>query len=112
MFSFIARSLYSGLIRLHPREFRESFGPEMIWIFEETAASPFTGASLVADAGVSLARQWVIGQAAWKFPVALLGGMLYFMLAFSLVMPRNIHRFNARADFSLSSIAFPDEPGR
>jgi hypothetical protein len=108
----MTRSLYSGLIHLHPREFRESFGPEMLWIFDETSASPLAGASLVGDAAVSFARQWVIGQAAWKVPVALVGGMLYFMLAATLIVPRNIPRFDAPADFSLSSLAWPDQPGR
>ena len=107
----MTRYLYSRLVRLHPRDFRDSFGDEMLWIYDETNLSAFAGISLLADATVSLARQWVIGQAAWKIPVSLAGGMLYFALAFSLLVP-HIPRFDAPADFSLSSLAWPDQPGR
>jgi len=108
----MTRYFYSGLIRLHPREFRESFGGEMMWIYDEMSLSPFAGVSLLADAAASLARQWVIGQAVWKIPVSLACGTLYFMIGFSLLVPHNIPRLDAPADFSLSSLAWPDQPGR
>jgi hypothetical protein len=107
----MTRYLYRTLILLHPREFRDCFADEMLWIYDETNLLPFSGVSLVADAAASLARQWVIGQAAWKIPVSLLGGMLYFMLALSLLVP-HVPQFDAPADFSLSSLAWPDQPGR
>jgi len=41
------RRLYSALIRLHPRYFREQFGPEMMAIFEQASGSQ---GRLIADA--------------------------------------------------------------
>jgi hypothetical protein len=49
------RRLYSVLIQLHPRHFREQFGSEMMAIFEQTSGSQ---GALIADAFASLFRQW------------------------------------------------------
>ena len=109
----MTRQLYTGIVRLHPREFRDEFGGEMLWIFEEASGGPIIGtATMIRDALSSLVRQWVIGQAVWKFPAALLGGMLYFLLACSLLVPRHLPPFEAPVDFGLSPIAWPDQPGR
>jgi hypothetical protein len=51
------RLLYIWLIRLHPAHFRQQFGDEMLWIFDQ-AAGIRTGVSLLADAFLSLLRQW------------------------------------------------------
>ncbi|HVW11774.1 MAG TPA: hypothetical protein VHC90_24495 [Bryobacteraceae bacterium] len=50
------RRIYSVLIHLHPRAFREQFGPEMMAIFDEMTGSQLT---LLGDAVASLVRQWV-----------------------------------------------------
>jgi hypothetical protein len=49
------RSAYHLLLRLHPARFRDRYGEEMLWIYDETAG---TGrARLFADGIVSLLRQ-------------------------------------------------------
>ena len=59
------RSLYRALLSLHPPEFRDQFGDEMLWIFDEL--SPAEGElSLLADGFTSLLRQWIIGYEVWK----------------------------------------------
>jgi hypothetical protein len=60
----MTRALYRAVLRLHPPAFREQFGDEMLWIFDETSGS---GAlPLLTDACLSLLRQWLIGYEAWK----------------------------------------------
>jgi Ca2+-binding EF-hand superfamily protein len=52
------RWLYSRLLALHPPHFRERFAGEMLWIFDQEGSS---GANrLIADAAVSLVRQWFL----------------------------------------------------
>jgi len=53
------------MVRLHPRAFREQFGEEMMWIFEE-AAETHGAVRLLGDGMVSLARQWFSVQGPWK----------------------------------------------
>ncbi len=53
------RGLYYWLLRLHPRCFRQRFAEEMLEIFEDVSG-PLAIASLLADAFVSLFRQWVL----------------------------------------------------
>lgn len=53
----MVRFLYAWLIRLHPRWFRARYGEEMRWIFKEEAQRS-GAARLLADAAVSVARQW------------------------------------------------------
>ena len=43
------RWLYAGLLRLHPPGFRQRFGQEMLWIFDQAKANGRT-APLFADA--------------------------------------------------------------
>jgi hypothetical protein len=58
------RSLYRRLLGLHPRRLRQRFEEEMLWIFDETRRER-GGASLLADACVSLIRQWVMRPESW-----------------------------------------------
>ena len=53
------RLLYRWLVALHPLEFRQRYAGEMLWIFDESAASGGS-AGLFADAAASLARQWLL----------------------------------------------------
>jgi hypothetical protein len=51
------RALYSLITRLHPRQFRDRFGDEMMATFDE-ALNHGSGIHLVLDGLLSLARQW------------------------------------------------------
>jgi hypothetical protein len=53
------RRFYAGLLRLHPSRFRQCYGEEMLWIFDQAAAKGRV-ASLFADAVFSLWRQWTL----------------------------------------------------
>jgi len=60
-----SRSLYRILLRLHPECFRKQYEEQMLWIFDESVQS--RGAvSLLLDAVVSLARQWVLRSGYWQ----------------------------------------------
>lgn len=48
--------LYRLLIRLYPKDFRQRFGEEMLWTFEQCAPHE-SGARLVVDGVFSVARQ-------------------------------------------------------
>ncbi|HTZ74808.1 MAG TPA: hypothetical protein VMB47_12870 [Candidatus Aquilonibacter sp.] len=61
------RLFYRGLIRLHPRAFRERFGDEMLCIFDE--ASRLGSGRFIADAFASLARQWLFHSGLWRLAV-------------------------------------------
>lgn len=69
------RPLYRCLVRLHPRMFRDRFGGEMLWIFEEAAACG-GAAALFADGLRSLFRQWLLRSDAWKMAA---GGAVSFV---------------------------------
>jgi len=62
MMSFLARWLYRSVLRLHPLSFRLQFAREMLWIFdEEQEKEGVIGTTkLLADAFVSLVRQWLV----------------------------------------------------
>lgn len=51
-----ARTAYIAILSLHPREFRRSFGGEMLLVFDE-AAEAYGASWLLADAATSLLRQ-------------------------------------------------------
>jgi hypothetical protein len=51
--------VYGLLLRLHPEEFREEFGPEMAMDFEDAVRDGKAGA-LYWDGVVSLGRQWML----------------------------------------------------
>ena len=53
------RSLYTWLVRRHPRAFRDRFEKDMIWVFDETVRAR-GGTALIVDAALSLARQWIL----------------------------------------------------
>jgi hypothetical protein len=65
----MTRSLYRFLLCLHPREFREEFAGEMLWIFDE-AAKTLGPIPLLVDAVASLARQWLVRSGAWPYAVS------------------------------------------
>jgi len=58
------RNLYRVLIALHPRRFRERFGDEMLWIFDESP--PERRPRLLADSLFSLLRQRLLRSDFWK----------------------------------------------
>jgi hypothetical protein len=45
----MSRSLYRWLLYLHPPAFRQLFAEEMLWIFDEAAATEITGNALFPD---------------------------------------------------------------
>ncbi len=59
------RHLYQTLLYLHPPAFREQFGDEMLWIFDETAGGGGT-IGLLGDGAASALRQWFVGYEVWK----------------------------------------------
>ena len=81
------RSVYRGLLRLHPRDFRREFADEMLWIFDETAARE--GAlRLFADGFVSLFRQWMWRNGGWKLAIGALAAMAQLLLLSGLTSLR------------------------
>jgi len=68
----VIRLLYRSLIRLHPYEFRDRFGEEMIFIFDK-GMQPWGALSLLADAAFSLGRQWITRPVLWKWLAAGIG---------------------------------------
>jgi hypothetical protein len=82
----MTRALYQGLVRLHPAAFREEFGAEMQWIFDEASANGVI--VLFADALASLLRQWIVRYGLWKVAAGFAGGMLHMWLVFSCLMLR------------------------
>ena len=52
------RSLYTTLVRFHPRSFQHHFGDEMLSIFDHTSRE--NRFALVGDAVFSLLRQWLL----------------------------------------------------
>lgn len=61
------RFFYAGLLRLHPARFRQRYGAEMLWIFDEASARG-RSAPLFADAVLSLWRQWALRSEFWHQP--------------------------------------------
>jgi hypothetical protein len=56
MKSAVSRMIYRTLLELHPAAFREEFGGEMLWIFDEECKRGNAG-YLLSDGIVSLVRQ-------------------------------------------------------
>ena len=52
----VSRFVYRALLRLHPTSFREEFGSEMLWIFDQEYEQKMT-AHLLLDGTWSLLRQ-------------------------------------------------------
>ena len=78
--------LYRFLILLHPREFRERYGDEMILIFEDATASWCIG-SLLLDAARSLLRQWFLRPAILKWLGASIGATVPLIFSFGSFIP-------------------------
>ena len=75
------RSLYGGLVHLHPPSFRRKFEEAMLWIFDQ-AGGRWEVASLFADVGISLGRQWLIRSNLWIWFLASVAGTLPLIIAF------------------------------
>jgi hypothetical protein len=86
----MTRAIYQGLVWLHPPAFREEFGTEMQWIFDQVFddASANGVIALFADAVVSLLRQWVVRYGTWKIAAGFVGGILHMWLVFACLMLR------------------------
>jgi Ca2+-binding EF-hand superfamily protein len=54
------RFIYICLLRLHPQRFRQRFGDEMVYAFEQ-ARGRWSAVMLLADGILSLGRQWALG---------------------------------------------------
>jgi hypothetical protein len=63
MVRFLLRSFYRCLVRLHPPSFQAQFAHEMLWIYEQEERQG--AVRLLADAFLSLTRQWMV-RCAWK----------------------------------------------
>jgi hypothetical protein len=63
------RFLYSAVLRAHPPYFRRRFSDEMQAIFDQ-AGSKLSRAQLLADAVISLGRQWTLRPQFWEEPAA------------------------------------------
>jgi hypothetical protein len=74
-------NLYRVLVALHPRSFRIQFGPEMELIFRESGRP----VALLADALISLARQWLVRSQLCILSLAAIGGLIPFVLGFGIV---------------------------
>jgi hypothetical protein len=61
------RVLYGLILRAHPAYFRQRFGDEMQSIFDH-AESDRVAVGLLADAMISLARQWTLRPQFWEEP--------------------------------------------
>ncbi len=90
----MTRRLYHALIALHPIGFRREFAAEMLWIYDE-AAPERGGASLLLDACVSLARQWLLRGGTWKALAGL--AVALCQIEFAAIFIRRIGRFRAPA---------------
>jgi hypothetical protein len=60
------RVIYAWLVRWHPARFRASFGDEMLATFEDASLEQ-NSVSLLADAIVSLLRQWLFRADNWGY---------------------------------------------
>lgn len=70
------RQLYLFFLDLHPAEFRSEYSNELLWIFDEEAARGASRLKLIFDIMNSLARQWILRRAAWKWAVGIaIGGL-------------------------------------
>lgn len=77
------RAIYQSLIWLHPSEFRERFGEEMLWIFDESDGGEHLG--LVCEGLVSLLRQRLLRSGVWKFGIgAAASGLLILSCGYGL----------------------------
>src|SRR5579863_7653835 len=59
-----SRDIYACLVRWHPSRFRASFADEMLATFEDASLERSSG-PLIADAIISLFRQWLFRADNW-----------------------------------------------
>ena len=59
------RLFYRWVLRFHPARFRERFAEEMLSIFDHVEGRA-AAAKLVADAFISLVRQWTMRSEYWE----------------------------------------------
>jgi hypothetical protein len=79
----MSRLIYRFLIALHPRNFRENHGDEMLCIFDERP--PYETLAFLADALVSLLRQWTFHSGWWKLLAgAAVSSLLVFACGYSI----------------------------
>ncbi|MGH9715430.1 MAG: hypothetical protein ACRD4R_01680 [Candidatus Acidiferrales bacterium] len=82
----MCRLFYRLLIALHPREFREPNGDEILCIFDESPPGEIR--PLLADGVLSLVRQWLFHSSAWKLAVGtIISGS--FLLLWGYSIPRD-----------------------
>ena len=85
------RTCYSFLLRLHPAPFRQSYGKEMLAIYDDVAAGGSV-CELFIDAVASLFRQWVLRaefrRPAAAEPVAAVSGDVPLLASLDLYTPR------------------------
>jgi len=96
----MTRSLYRGLVWLHPRAFRREFGDEMLWIFDE--ASTFGASSLFTDGVISLLRQWLLRTRIWTLAAATAGGILQVSLGGAVML------LHGRLNLRKATVVNPD----
>jgi hypothetical protein len=58
-FARCTRGLYQLLLLLHPPAFRERFGKEMLWIFDQSVTDGGGTVRVIGDGFVSLTTQWM-----------------------------------------------------
>jgi len=98
----MTRSLYRGLVWLHPRAFRSEFGDEMLWIFDESSA--FGASSLLTDGVISLLRQWLLRTRVWTLAAATAGGILQVSLGGAVMF------FHGRLNLHRATLVTSDVP--
>ncbi|HLK64126.1 MAG TPA: hypothetical protein VKU19_11840 [Bryobacteraceae bacterium] len=70
----MAARFYRWLVRLHPPAFRDRFGAEMLCVYTEADCGERP--RLLADAALSLARQWLVRSRYWIVGGAVLAALL------------------------------------
>jgi hypothetical protein len=102
------RLFYRCILRLHPARFRERFAAEMLEIFDEAkGAASFR--ILMADALISLIRQWLLRKRAWVGIAAVaFAGLQYWFLGLMYHFPtsvlkhmRNVNRLSISTEMRL-----------
>lgn len=81
------RFLYSAALRAHPPYFRQRFAEEMLAIFDQ-AHSRRAQTGLLADAVVSLVRQWTVRPRFWEEPAAVADSRVVLFSSLGEARPR------------------------
>jgi hypothetical protein len=67
----VIRAAYRGLLWLHPADFEERYGEEMLWLFDLQRPHEMS-AALLLDCFISLVRQWLACPTVRIFGIGLL----------------------------------------